>query len=132
MDEYRGLEADGVPSAGETPAGGTAAAIGGGEGLRDATRKTPLWRGVSGCFREVGGGEKPLPRPRECRFDSAPSRGLIGGCSSPSCPPSSIMHQSIPGPRVFGPFDGDFDPFEDDADATVLIPLERRPGAERR
>ena len=56
MDEYRGLEADGVPSAGETPAGGTAAAIGGGEGLRDATRKTPLWRGVSGCFREVGGG----------------------------------------------------------------------------
>ena len=37
------------------------------------------------------------------------------------------MHPQSQGPRVFGPFDGDFDPFEDDADATVLIPLERRP-----
>jgi hypothetical protein len=37
------------------------------------------------------------------------------------------MHPSTQGPRVFGPFDGDFDPFADDIDATVLIPLERRP-----
>jgi hypothetical protein len=27
-------------------------------------------------------------------------------------------------PRAFGPFDGDFDPFEDDQDSTVLIPLD--------
>lgn len=24
-------------------------------------------------------------------------------------------------PRVFGPYDGDFDPFDDDEDAVVLI-----------
>ena len=30
-----------------------------------------------------------------------------------------------PGPQhVHGPFDGDFDPFEDDQDSTVLIPLD--------
>jgi|GEM_PF-1701998 hypothetical protein len=27
-------------------------------------------------------------------------------------------------PEVFGPFDGDFDPFEDDDDLSVLIPLD--------
>ncbi|MCX7415395.1 MAG: hypothetical protein NTY25_02730 [Planctomycetia bacterium] len=27
-------------------------------------------------------------------------------------------------PGIFGPFDGDFDPFEDDEGACVLIPLE--------
>lgn len=27
-------------------------------------------------------------------------------------------------PGSFGPFDGDFDPFEDDEDVGVLIPLE--------
>jgi hypothetical protein len=27
-------------------------------------------------------------------------------------------------PGAFGPFDGDFDPFEDDEDLRVLIPLE--------
>jgi hypothetical protein len=27
-------------------------------------------------------------------------------------------------PGAFGPFDGDFDPFEDDEDVGVLIPLE--------
>jgi len=49
-------------------------------------------------------------------------------------PPLHDMHPRSQGPRVFGPFDGDFDPFEDDADATVLIPLERRPrgGSDRR
>jgi len=26
--------------------------------------------------------------------------------------------------RVFGPFDGDFDPFEDDEEVDVLIPLD--------
>ena len=31
-------------------------------------------------------------------------------------------HATIPG--AFGPFDGDFDPFEDDEDVGVLIPLE--------
>ena len=42
------------------------------------------------------------------------------------------MQPSNQGPRVFGPFDGDFDPFEDDIDATVLIPLERHPGGGER
>jgi hypothetical protein len=27
-------------------------------------------------------------------------------------------------PGAFGPFDGDFDPFEEDEDVGVLIPLE--------
>jgi hypothetical protein len=32
------------------------------------------------------------------------------------------MHATKPG--AFGPFDGDFDPFEDDDAVGVLIPLE--------
>jgi len=31
-------------------------------------------------------------------------------------------HATTPG--AFGPFDGDFDPFEEDEDIGVLIPLE--------
>jgi hypothetical protein len=50
---------------------------------------------------------------------------------SPAMPTMSIMStmsimtfatRSTPG--IFGPFDGDFDPFEDDEGACVLIPLE--------
>jgi hypothetical protein len=33
-----------------------------------------------------------------------------------------LTHATIPG--AFGPFDGDFDPFEDDEAVGVLIPLE--------
>jgi hypothetical protein len=31
------------------------------------------------------------------------------------------MHFHSDSPRVFGPYDGDFDPFDDDEDAVVLI-----------
>ena len=34
------------------------------------------------------------------------------------------MPTSATTPGAFGPFDGDFDPFEDDQDSTVLIPLD--------
>lgn len=34
------------------------------------------------------------------------------------------MPATPPRPAVFGPFDGDFDPFEDDDAVGVLIPLE--------
>jgi len=62
-------------------------------------------------------------RPHKSIFASGPSPGLDGVRSTLS-PQPQIMHPSNQGPRVFGPFDGDFDPFEDDIDA---IPLERRP-----
>jgi len=32
-------------------------------------------------------------------------------------------------PRDFGPWDGDFDSFDDDEDAVVLITFGRRPGS---
>ena len=37
---------------------------------------------------------------------------------------SSAMASAPPDAGVFGPFDGDFDPFEDEEAARVLIPLD--------
>jgi len=41
-----------------------------------------------------------------------------------TAPRSASRPLSSQRPEVFGPFDGDFDPFEDDDDLSVLIPLD--------
>lgn len=38
--------------------------------------------------------------------------------------PCSPMHAIVHATRGFGPFDDDFDPFEDDEETDVLLPLE--------
>ena len=52
-------------------------------------------------------------------FDSVAARGWTRRTRST---PAMPTRTTIPG--AFGPFDGDFDPFEDDEDVGVLIPLE--------
>jgi hypothetical protein len=44
--------------------------------------------------------------------------GRDGGVKGEGATP---MQSHPDSPRVFGPYDGDFDPFDDDEDAVVLI-----------
>ena len=44
--------------------------------------------------------------------------------------PRSLPHAAPRDARGFGPFDDDFDPFEDDEETDVLLPLELRPRIE--
>ena len=44
--------------------------------------------------------------------------GRDGGVRAPG---AAAMNAHPHSPRVFGPYDGDFDPFDDDEDAVVLV-----------
>lgn len=89
--------------------------------------------GVRGFPRK--GGEPENEGLARCSgaIDSDPARGWSGGVGFPPPTPASAMRQPvfrasmIPSrcaPGGFGPFDDDFDPFEDEEEASVLIPLD--------
>ena len=63
--------------------------------------------------------EKRLARVHARRLVCFALGGLVElGRGSPAMPPAPFP------PHGFGPFDSDFDPFEDDQDSSVLIPLD--------